>query len=154
MLKTAAKVGELLNSRVADVAEIGAAQNWCSFLELHSIQGSKVRLRALLCRTESSKETLQSNTGFIKLIKVTPSPKWATDLHPLCCGSESVIPSHNSSKKPQIESSCHHVCKREHAPSSLQFLSLKCGSYQFAPFKDVSVWLRGSSNLLKNGAKD
>lgn len=42
---------------VADVAEIGAARNWCSFSELCSAQGSKVRLRALFCRTENSRET-------------------------------------------------------------------------------------------------
>lgn len=40
-------------TRVADVAEIGAV-----FLELHSVQGSKVTLRALLWRTENSTETL------------------------------------------------------------------------------------------------
>lgn len=68
--------------------------------------------------------------------------------------TQSVIPSHNGSEKPQIESSCHHVCRGERALSSQQFLSQKCCSYRFTPFRDVSVWVTGSSNLLRNGARD
>lgn len=45
-------------TRVAGVAEIGAAWGWRSFSELHSVPGSKVRLGTLLCRTENSREAL------------------------------------------------------------------------------------------------
>lgn len=99
----------------------------------------------------------RSYIGFIKLIKITPSPKWAAALLSLCCGSwssQNVIASHNSSEKPQIESSCLHVWKGERSPRSSQFLSQTCCSYWFTPVRDVSVWVRALWNLLRNGAED
>lgn len=66
--------------------------NWCS-AELVQF------FRALQCtrlkgQTESAvlqdwelQRNFQSYIGFIKLIKITPSPKWATALRTLCCGS-------------------------------------------------------------------
>lgn len=68
MLKPAAKAGELL-AQVADVAETGAAHNCCRFVELNSVHGSKVRPRALLCRTESSKETLSPIEDLLSSLK-------------------------------------------------------------------------------------
>lgn len=66
--------------------------NWCS-VELVQF------FRALQCtrlkgQAESAalqdwelQRNFQSYIGFIKLIKITPSPKWATALLTLCCGS-------------------------------------------------------------------
>lgn len=66
--------------------------NWCS-VELVQF------FRALQCtklkgQTESAalqdwelQRNFQSYIGFIKLIKITPSPRWATALLTLCCGS-------------------------------------------------------------------
>lgn len=136
--------------------------NWCSAQLLPFCRARQCP--RLWSETESAalqdwelQRNSQSYRGFIKLIKITSSPKWATALHTLCFGSrnsESVIPSHNSSEKPQIESSCHHVCKGERALHGPQFPSQTGCSYRFTPFGDGSGWVRGSSNLLRNRAKD